>query len=52
MRSKASTCAAEAREDFVDIFIFSFAVVVHARTSCPFTSTMQVSHVLIGPSCG
>ena len=30
----------------------SAAAVAHARTSAPFTSTMQVSHVWIDPSCG
>ena len=45
MRSNASTCAALAVADVVEIAIPSTTVVAQARTSLPSTSTMQVSQV-------
>ena len=45
MRSNASRCAAPAFADVVETFIPADDLVAQARTSLPFTSTMQVSQV-------
>ena len=42
----------EAYAEFVETFIESETTVAQARTSFPATSTMHVSQVWIGPSCG
>ena len=44
--------AAAAGAHLVETFIASATTVAQARTSLPFTSTMQVSQLSIGPSCG
>ena len=49
MRSKASRCAASAREVSVATSIPSLTKTPQARTRLPFTSTMQVSQVWMGP---
>jgi hypothetical protein len=50
--SKASARPSFARFDSVTTFMSAPTLVPHERTSCPFTSTMQVSQVSIGPMRG
>jgi hypothetical protein len=52
IRPNASRYAATAFAEFVRTSIPADTMVAQARVSCPLVSTMQVSLVWIGPSCG